>query len=106
MLENDFMKTQNHHSQNENSIKKVEEEAQALLEATADAAEDTVIEARERFKAALAATKDVYGRVKDRTIEGAKATDKAIRANPYQALGIAFGLGAVVGFLLTRRGRD
>ena len=33
----------------------------------------------------------------------AKATDQAIRENPYKSIGIAFGVGALIGYLLSRR---
>jgi ElaB/YqjD/DUF883 family membrane-anchored ribosome-binding protein len=36
-------------------------------------------------------------------MEGARATDRMIRENPYQALGIAFGLGLLVGVVASRR---
>jgi ElaB/YqjD/DUF883 family membrane-anchored ribosome-binding protein len=85
---------------------KLEDETRALLEATSNATEGAVIEARNRLKSALEATGETYARLKARAVDGAKATDKAIRENPYQALGIAFGLGALAGFLLSRRNRD
>jgi hypothetical protein len=40
------------------------------------------------------------------TATAAKAADKAIREYPYQTIGIAFGLGILVGVLLCRNGRD
>jgi len=85
---------------------KIADETRALLDATANATENTVVEARNRLKSALDATGETYARIKARAVEGAKATDKAIRENPYQALGIAFGVGALLGFLLSRRNRD
>ncbi|HWF19488.1 MAG TPA: DUF883 domain-containing protein [Verrucomicrobiae bacterium] len=36
----------------------------------------------------------------------ARNADQKIRDNPYQAVGIAFGLGLIVGLLLTRRGSE
>jgi ElaB/YqjD/DUF883 family membrane-anchored ribosome-binding protein len=36
-------------------------------------------------------------------MEGARATDEMVRSHPYQSIGIAFGIGALLGFLLTRR---
>lgn len=82
------------------------DETRSLLEATANATEEKVVEARNRLAAAMDAAKETYGRIQDKAVEGAKATDRAIRENPYQAIGIAFGLGALIGFLLSRRGRE
>lgn len=79
---------------------------QALLDATADATDDAIVEARNRLKAALDATTDAYARLRNKAVAGAKATDQAIRGNPYKALGIAIGVGALLGFLLSRRARD
>ena len=42
---------------------------------------------------------------KQRVAAGARCTDEAIRANPYQSLAIAAGVGVVVGVLLGRRNR-
>lgn len=82
------------------------DETRSLLEATANATEEKVIDARNRLAAAMDAAKETYGRIQDKAVEGAKATDRAIRENPYQAIGIAFGLGALIGFFLSRRGRE
>jgi ElaB/YqjD/DUF883 family membrane-anchored ribosome-binding protein len=82
------------------------EEGKDLLAQTAEVTEHAVVEARNRLRAAIEATGETCTRVKERAIEGAKATDKMIRANPYQAIGIAFGVGALMGFLLSRRSRD
>ncbi|MEO8428696.1 MAG: DUF883 family protein [Verrucomicrobiota bacterium] len=79
------------------------EEARALLAATADAAGEKVKEARERLSAALERSREALDTAKVRAADAAKATDKAIRKNPYQAIGIAFGVGALFAFLLKRR---
>lgn len=79
------------------------EDARALMAATADVAGDKVSEARERLAAALENGKEIYGRVKDKAVEGVKATDKAVRDNPYPTIGIALGVGALAGFLIGRR---
>jgi len=39
------------------------------------------------------------GEVKQKAIQGAHTTDRAIRKNPYQTIGIVFGVGLVVGLL-------
>ncbi len=45
----------------------------------------------------------MYEGAKQRVVAGAKSTDQAIRANPYQSLAIAAGVGLLVGVLLGRR---
>ncbi|MEO6182686.1 MAG: hypothetical protein ABIP71_06245 [Verrucomicrobiota bacterium] len=51
--------------------------------------------------AAWDATRATYQQIQDKTIEYSKVTDRAIRERPYAALGIAFGVGLVIGFLVT-----
>ena len=36
-------------------------------------------------------------------IAGAKAADKTIRDHPYESIGVAFGLGLLIGVLVTRK---
>jgi ElaB/YqjD/DUF883 family membrane-anchored ribosome-binding protein len=79
------------------------DDARALWAATADVAGDKISDARKRLAAALESGKDMYGRARDKAVEGAEAVDEVVRENPYQAIGIAFGVGALVGFLLTRQ---
>ncbi len=90
----------------ENDLGTLAEDARALMTATAEVAGDKVTEARRRLAAALNSGKQVLGRVREKTVEGAKAADQVVRDNPYQTLVIAFGVGAVIGFLLGRRSRD
>lgn len=53
--------------------------------------------------AAMETAKAAYHAAHDKAIAGAKATDKVIRANPYKSLGIAFGVGVLLGFLLKKK---
>jgi len=78
-------------------------DARALLAATADVAGDKVAEARKRLSAALASGKQIVGQVRDKAVAGAKATDEAVHAHPYQAIAIGVGVGAVIGYLLARK---
>jgi ElaB/YqjD/DUF883 family membrane-anchored ribosome-binding protein len=82
------------------------EDARALLTATADVAGEKVGEARRRLAAALESGQELCGRVRDKAVAGAKATDEAVREHPYRAIGIALGVGALVGFLFARRCGD
>jgi ElaB/YqjD/DUF883 family membrane-anchored ribosome-binding protein len=56
--------------------------------------------------AAWDATKSAYEAAQEKTVACTKATDEAIRENPYIAMGVAFGLGALLGFFLTRGGSE
>ena len=86
-----------------NDMSQLADDARALMAATADVAGEKVGEARKRLAAALESGKEMYGRVKDKAIEGAKATDTVIRDNPYQAIAIGVGVGAILGYLIARR---
>jgi ElaB/YqjD/DUF883 family membrane-anchored ribosome-binding protein len=80
------------------------EDAQALMAATADVAGDKVAEARKRLALALENAKKIAGRVRDKTIECAKAADEAVHEHPYKAIAIGVGTGALIGFIFARRG--
>ena len=87
-----------------NDLDTLGEDAQALLTGTTDVAGQKVGEARKRVIAGLDSGKEIYNRVCEQAVEGAKVADQTIRKNPYQAAGIALGLGALLGYLLSRRG--
>ncbi len=48
-------------------------------------------------------SKELVGNVRNKAIAGAKATHQAVQEHPYKAIGIALGVGAIVGFLLANR---
>src|SRR6185437_12378306 len=79
------------------------EDARALMAATADVAGEKVGEARKRLAAALERSKEIYDRVREKVVESAKTADKSVHENPYQAIAIALGVGAVIGYLVARR---
>ena len=54
--------------------------------------------ARDQFTAA-------YENARKKVIAGAESTDATIRANPYQSVAIALGVGLLAGVLIGRRGR-
>ena len=51
----------------------------------------------------LSELKTMLQRVQQKTIERAKATNEVIREHPYETIGIAFGLGVLLGFLARRK---
>ena len=63
-------------------------------------------ELRAKLEAATAKAKEVCKRMQEQTVAAAKATDKAVREHPYQAIGIAFGVGMLIGVLAMWRRRD
>ncbi len=86
-----------------NEIRQLAEDARALIAATADVGGEKVEEARKRLAAALERGKEIYGRVREKTVENAKTADEAVREHPYKAIGIALGVGAVLGFFIACR---
>lgn len=92
-----------HNPNTGNNLGTLAEDAHALLSATADVAGSKVGEARKRLTAALESGKQMLGQVKDKAVAGAKITDAAVHEHPYMAVGIAFGIGALLGFMTSRR---
>ena len=84
-------------------ITQLAKDARSLLAATADVAGDKVGEARKRLAAALESGEDLLDRAKEQALDGVKAADDTIRANPYQAIIVGVGVGALLGFLLANQ---
>ena len=76
------------------------------MAATAHVAGDKVAEARQRLATSLENGKELVGRAHEKVVERAKAVEQVTRENPGQTIAIAFGVGAVIGLLLARRGRE
>ena len=91
------------HTAEYHDLQSLPDEAKALVTATADVAEEKVMAARERLTAALERGKEAWSTVQAKAVESAKATDESIRRNPYQSIGVAIGIGALLGLWLARR---
>jgi len=89
----------------EGQLKSVTEDAENFVRETGHGLSEKAREARARLAASLASAKAGLHKMNEKAIEGARATDRVIRANPYQSIGVAFGLGILLGVLVTR-GRD
>jgi ElaB/YqjD/DUF883 family membrane-anchored ribosome-binding protein len=87
----------------EESATSLADDARELLAATAGMAETKVVEARRRLQSALERGKEAWGDLQDRAVEQAKVADEVIRDHPYQSIGVAFGVGALLGVLMARR---
>ncbi len=80
--------------------------ARALLSATTDSAEDHIKEARVRLLSFLDSGKSMTNRFRDNAAERTRACDLALHENPYLAIGIAAGIGALFGYLAVRECRS
>jgi len=83
--------------------KRVVRDSEKLLKDSAGAVGDKAHEFRERLEQTLESAKGACRRLEDKAIEGAKATDKVIRTHPYESIGVAFGIGLLIGVLVTRK---
>lgn len=64
---------------------------------------ETIGALRARLTAAQDCLSDLYGGARKKVIEGARYTDDAVRANPYQSIAIAAVVGLAIGVLAGRR---
>lgn len=84
-------------------VKQVVRDGEELLRAGAGELSEKGKAARARLSAALESAKETGRKLQERTVAGAKATDRVIREHPYQSIGIAFGVGLLIGVLVNRR---
>jgi ElaB/YqjD/DUF883 family membrane-anchored ribosome-binding protein len=87
-------------------LKTIVREAEGLLASGASDLSGNGVDAVGRLGAALETAKATYLKVQEKTIAGAKRTDTLIRDNPYSSLGIALGVGVLVGYLVGRKNSD
>jgi ElaB/YqjD/DUF883 family membrane-anchored ribosome-binding protein len=84
-------------------LRTVVRDAEELVKATAGHAGDTFSEVRSRLASAVESAKATYHNAGEKTANTAKATDRCIRDHPYQTIGVFFGLGILLGALVSRR---
>ncbi len=82
-------------------------DAEELLRLTADNVGESATELRQRMRDRLSRTKDELTHLQHVTVAKAKAaghaTDEYVHEHPWKSIGIAAGLGLVVGLLISRR---
>jgi len=86
-------------------LKALLSEAEAVLAATGNEAAAGVAYLRDRTQAALEKSRETALHAVDFAKKGAREADKAIHQNPYTALGLAVGLGLLLGALMCRSER-
>jgi ElaB/YqjD/DUF883 family membrane-anchored ribosome-binding protein len=88
-------------------LKTVVDDAEALLQATAAQTGDRVDGIRERAKASLKQAKtrllEAEGEAMEQVREAAASADEYVHQNPWQAVGVAAGVGLLLGLLISRR---
>ena len=82
-------------------------DAEELLKATANQAGEKVAAARERIQDSLHSAKVKLAEAEDVIVQqgrlAVRVTDEYVQENPWRAVGIAAGVGLVIGLLIGRR---
>jgi len=82
-------------------------DAEELLKLTAGQAGDKVAAVRDRVGKSLSDAKTRLGELESQAIEkgkaAARATDRYVHENPWKSIGVAAGVGFVLGLLISRR---
>jgi ElaB/YqjD/DUF883 family membrane-anchored ribosome-binding protein len=88
-------------------LRAVVRDAEALLRATSSQTGERLQEVRARVEESLRAAKSRLNELQEHTLQRAReattATEEYVRKNPWQALGIAAGIGVLIGLLVSRR---
>jgi len=88
-------------------LQAVVRDAEALLKATGGLAGDKVQEVRARAEESIKQARERIDSVENDAVRRAKemagAAEGYVRDNPWQAIGVAAGIGLVLGVLLSRR---
>lgn len=89
------------------ALNTVVRDAESLLKATAAQTGERIDEVRARAEQSVRLAKDRLAGIEDEALERArelaKDADKYVRSNPWGAVGVAAGVGLVLGLLLGRR---
>jgi ElaB/YqjD/DUF883 family membrane-anchored ribosome-binding protein len=101
------MSTQPSTDQLVSDLKNVMNDAEALLKATSTQTGERIQEVRARAEESLRQAKTRLNELEDLALRRARempdATEGYVRENPWQSLGVAAGVGLLLGLLLSRR---
>lgn len=91
----------------EHDLRNLVHDTEQLLKSAARSGDDGLAELRLRLETQLRHLRNRLGDLEagaaDRAREAARATDHAVRAHPYGAIGLAAAAGLLIGFLVARR---
>ena len=83
-------------------LRLVAQDAEDLIRATAGEMNEKTKAARARLMQTLEKAKDTGRDLQAKAIDKAKVADEVIREHPYESLGVAFGLGLLLGVIVNR----
>jgi ElaB/YqjD/DUF883 family membrane-anchored ribosome-binding protein len=83
-------------------LKALLREAEKALSRTGGEADEKFDELRGRLRDALSNGHFSFDAIKTETVRRAKQADTLVRENPYYTAGIAAGIGAIIGILVSR----
>jgi ElaB/YqjD/DUF883 family membrane-anchored ribosome-binding protein len=88
-------------------LKSLASDSEALLKATAETASEKVNDVRARLAATVERAKASCDALQAQSLESLKESlqkaDDTIRTHPYQSIGVAFGIGLLLGAVLRQR---
>lgn len=88
-------------------LKTVMNDAEALLKATSTQTGERVQEVRARAEASLQQARARVNEIEQEALRAARemadATEEYVRDNPWQSVGVAAGVGLLIGLLIARR---
>jgi ElaB/YqjD/DUF883 family membrane-anchored ribosome-binding protein len=84
-------------------LRQVVHDGEELLKAGARDLGERGSAAREKLAAALEVARQTQRRLQEKAIRGAHAADRYVRENPYQVIGMALGVGLLLGLLAARK---
>lgn len=90
------------HESTIDEIKALLAEAENVIASSGNAASEEIASLKERLRTALDRSRDVAQKGMQMAKERAAQADEAIQTHPYVAIGIAAGVGLLVGALLSR----
>jgi ElaB/YqjD/DUF883 family membrane-anchored ribosome-binding protein len=86
-------------------ISRLMAEAEAMIAGpVAEETSEKIANIKERLQSAKESVADAYTRARKSVVAGARYTDDTIRSYPYQSLGVALGVGVLLGVLIGRKG--
>ena len=96
-------RTQSEREHTQRAMEEVKAAARQTGEHIKSTASEMVETGRETLSRIGNAWESTKHNIQEKATTSAKATDRVIRDHPYESIGIAFGVGVLIGVLINRR---